>query len=71
MRVNASFDINAEDEGVMNSIALDLGWPPVLADDLRLGETIHSKKDPHSEQAHTLLRPEVFIIGTDKYDVIS
>ena len=37
----------------MNSIALDLGWPPVLADDLRLGETIHSKKDPHSKQADT------------------
>ena len=37
----------------MNLIALDLGWPPVLADDLRPGKTIHSKKDPHSKQADT------------------
>lgn len=59
-------DMNAEDEGLMNSIALNLGWPPVLADVLRVGETIHSKEHPHSEQGDTWLHTGVSIIATDK-----
>jgi hypothetical protein len=59
-------DMNAKDEGVMNSIALNPGWPPVLADVLRVGETIHNNEHPYSEQGDTWLHTGVSIIATDK-----